>query len=489
MKKQIDYLEGSKLPPQNIELEEAILGAIMIQSDCLDEIENILKPEIFYNERNSLIYKAILELRKNKKPIDILTVTDELRKKGNLESIGGALYVTQLTSRVVSTTNTLTHSRIVVEKYLLREVIRICGEYISDAFSENVDPFDVLENLKSDTDKAIGFINEDESESFSSALDKEIKEKYKQYINDVKFKGIPTGNSDIDDKIGGFEGSNLYVIAAKEGGGKSARAMAFAKAAAEAEYPVDIFSLEMSIKDYARRFIIEQSSILMSKYRSNNLTRYDWRLIETSVEKLKKLPISIHDSSLCTPNKIRRTLKQKIKKKQKIGMVVVDYIQLMKSDEKTGNREQEIASISRELKSIAKEFDVPVLALAQINRESEKESGAKRPKTSHLRESAALGNDADVVAFIYRPDYYFPYGEHPDDCYSRENISKYEYEITSEFLIAKNRNGEPNQRVSELFIGGYARFTNKKAQDEMPVYAEPENEEPENKDIITFSPF
>ena len=412
---------------------------------------------MLFRSCNSLIYTSIQKLRLAKKPIDILTVTEQVKSDGFLEIVGGAFYITSLTSKIISALNTLTHARIIVEKYLLRECIRICHEYIEESFMDDASPFDVLENMKRDIDDATSFISEDESEPFAVAVDNEVKTKYKQYIDGVKFNGISTGNEDLDYKIGGFEGSNLYVFAAKEGGGKSARAMAFVKSAAEGCVPVDVFSLEMSQRDYVRRFIIDMSSVYTHKYKNNELNRLDWQMIDAAAEKLKKLPISIHDSSMCTPSRIRRILKQKTKKKKKIGMVVVDYIQLMRSDEKAGNREQEIASISRELKSISKEFNIPVIALAQINRESEKEGGAKRPKTSHLRESAALGNDADVVAFIYRPDYYFSYGEHPDEQYSRDNISQTEYELVSELLIAKNRNGEPNTRVIEHFIGAYMR--------------------------------
>lgn len=448
----------SKIPPQSIDLEEAVLGAIMIQGDCFDDVEPILKKEAFYVEKNMVIYDAISKLSKAKSPIDILTVTEQLKKTGELEAAGGVYRLTELTSRVTSVANVVFHARIIVEKFIKREVIRVCMEYIGQAYEEESDPFYLIDDIKVDVDEITSMIEEDDSEPFSIAIKNELKEKREQFDNGVKMRGISTGNRELDSKIGGLEGSCLYVLAAKEGGGKSARALALAKKAAEQDIEVDIFSLEMSQKNYVRRFIIESSSVLMNKYRNNDLSEFDWRNIDLAAGKLRQLPITIHDSSICSPNIIRRRLKKRIKKKGKPGLIIIDYVQLMKSDEKTGNREQEIASISRELKSISKEFDVPVIALAQINRESEKESGARRPRTAHLRESAALGNDADVVMFVYRPAYYFPYGEHPDHEYSPETITKEQYEIASELLIAKNRDGEPNQRVREIFIGGYSRF-------------------------------
>lgn len=469
-------LESSKLPPQSIELEEAVLGAIMIEKSALDNVKDLLKPEMFYKDANGLIFQAFLSLDKKKEPIDILTTTEQLKKEEHLEICGGSYFITQLTDRVASGAHIVNHARIIVEKFMAREVIRICGEYMSEAFTDMADPFDMLENIKSDVDHVLNSIEVESVESFSDSVKKEIKEKYKNFTNGVKMTGIPTGNESLDEKINGFEGSCLYTIAAKEGGGKSARAMMFGKHAAELNYRVAIFSLEMSQRDYVRRFIIEQSDTLMYKYRSNDLNRYDWQRIEAAADKLCELPINIFDHSLMTPNKIRKHCKWVKKTYKKLGMIIVDYVQLMRSDEKVGTREQEVASISRELKSIAKEFDVPVIALAQINKDAAKRGGALRPNTSDLRESAALGNDADLVAFIYRPEYYFPYGEHPDECYSKNNISESTYKLTSEFLISKNRNGDPNQKVIEYFYGGYSRFSDR-------LIFKDEINEPENNDI------
>lgn len=475
-----------KIPPQDVPLEEVILGALLISKEAMGEIESLLTPRTFYKDNHGLIFKAIQELHKRKDPIDILTCTAELRKQGNLEQVGGAFAITQLTERVASSANILTHARIIVEKFISREVIRIAGEYTTMAFEDETDPFDMLDDLKRDLAEVESGIEVDDSQSFVSLLRTEIAGKRKE-IAEGKPLALSTGNPELDDLIsGGFRGSKLYVVGAKESGGKSARGLAMSKAVAVAGVDVLVESIEMSARDYCVRFIIEQSSVLSYKYHHNLLDEYDWKQIDFGVSTLERLNIHFRDKGRCTPNKIRKDIKSIFKRTGRhVKFVMVDYIQLMHSDEKTGNREQEIASISREMKSIAKEFDIPVLVLAQINRESEKEGGAKRPKLHHLRESAALGQDGDVVMFVYRPYFYFPYGEHPDEMYSKNNMSENEYEIQSQLLIAKNREGEAHRVVNEIFKGKIMRFEPKSKKDESDPFLQEENDN-SNSDIIPF---
>jgi replicative DNA helicase len=239
----------------------------------------------------------------------------------------------------------------------------------------------------------------------------------------------------------------------------------------------------MSQRNYVRRFIVESSSILLNKYRNNQLDDYDIRAIDFAASNLVRLPIHIFDSPKCTPNKIRKDAKAVIKRKGKLDFIIVDYLQLMRSDEKSGNREQEIGSISMELKAISKELDIPVLALAQLNKEWGKDGGAQRPKTAHLRESAGIEHSADLIMFVYRPELYFEYGSHPDEQYSRDSIGEAEYNMISELLIGKARDGQVNLKVVENFIGGFMRFTSKgQAQNQDPFITG--DSEPENSDLL-----
>ena len=474
--------EGGKLPAQNIDAEEAILGAIMVEKDAFEAVESILRAEMFYKDSHSMIFKAICSLKAANKPIDLLTVTDQLKTDSNLEAIGGAYAVTLLTNKVASATNIATHAMMVAECFMKREVVRICQEYINDAFSDESDPFDIIENLKTDIATLESGIGEENTESFASAIDSEIKEKKEQIKKGITFNGIKTGNAELDEKIGGFERGCLHILGARSGGGKSARALMFAKKAAEQGYFVAIFSIEMTQRNYIRRFVVESSSVLLTKYRNNNLDDCDLRAIDFAASQLKKLPIHIDDSPMCTPNKIRKVSNRLKKSKgRKVDFIIVDYVQLMKSDEKQGSRELEISNISNELKSISKELDIPILALAQLNKDATREGGAQRPKTSHLRESAALEYNSDLVMFIYRPEVYFPWGDHPDEDYSKDRISETEYNMISELLIGKARDGATNLKIIENFMGGYQRFSPKnEVQSEDPFGV------PENSDLTPF---
>lgn len=450
---------GGKLPPQSIQEEEALLGAIMLEKEAIDNVLEILHPNAFYKESNRLIYQAALNLKKKASPIDLITIISELKKLGSLDIVGGAYGISKLTEGVTSTANIVFHARIVMESYIKREVIRICSEKIADAYDETTDIFEILDQVNTDIKEVADSAGIDEPiESFSVLLRDAFKDKKESLERGEAMVGTPSGNPKLDFYISGFNKGNLYVLAGTPGMGKSTRLLMFAKSIARNGEPVLIFSLEMTKRQIVEKYIIETSEVLSHKYRNNQIDSIDLQRIERAVSDLERLPIFIFDKARIQPKFIRKRCKAIKKKYGKIGMIGIDYLQLMKPDEKIQVREQEISNISGEIKAIAKEEDTPVIALSQLNKEVSKRND-KRPILDDLRESAAIGNDADAVLFVYRPEYYFDYGSHPDEQYSRESITEPEYKITAELIIAKNRFGENMVTVKERFFGGFSRFS------------------------------
>ena len=494
--KRLNQIEG-KLPPQAVDLEEAILGAIMMEKSSIESVIDLLIPTCFYKDSHALIFKAILSLESAKQPIDILTVTEELKKAGKLDEVGGAYYITQLTDKVTSTANLVYHSQVLVEKYLAREVIRLTGEFQSRGFSDEEDIFELIEELYKQIDIIKNYGIVDDNAPFNIQVDERVKEKEIMVRDGVKFTGIGTGNDILDKIIGGFVKQNLIVIAARPGMGKSVKGLNYAKECAMQGKTAIVFSLEMSSQELIDRYIVEQSGIPLQLYRANNLTHYQMDDLRAGAKALRKLPIVISDTPSINCNHIRRKIKS-VQKTSEVGLIVVDYIQLMTAVDNKGNREQEISSISRGLKAIAKEFNLPVIALAQVSRAAES-TKEKRPGLEHLRESGAIENDADIVMFIYRPAYYFAYGSFPVEkesngniiycMYSKENIGQIDYERRSELLVAKNRNGEPGGMVKEHFIGHLSKFVElDKLTTEDPFVVEA-IKPMDNSDIFNPAPF
>ena len=470
----------SKLPPQAIDLEEVVLGAIMLEQDVFGKVSDILNEAAFYKESNALIYKAICDLKKENKPIDILTVTNQLRKNGDLDTCGGAYAVTMLTTKITSASYVEAHARIMMEKYLLRELINLSQIKTSQSYLDDADPFVLIEDLKSSLQVLIDSTGIEESnDSFSKIMRDEFENKKKSIESGVKMTGLPTGNPDLDKIIQGFEEGNFIVLGGRPGMGKSTRMLLFAKEVARQDpnHICVIFSLEMTKREIVRKYIIESSDIYMNKYRNNDLSSHDIIQIEYAISRLESLNIHIFDTPAIQPKYIMKRLRD-IKKRnpnKKIAFVGIDYIQLMRSDELIKIREQEIGSISRALKFIAKVENTPVMGVAQLSRGLERDGGDKRPKLSDLRESGQIEQDADVVMFVYRPSYYFDWGQHPDSKYSQDVCDESQYNMAAETIIAKNRNGESSLIVDEIFIGSVSRFTPKR------------NYTPNNQDIADFA--
>ena len=401
-----------KLPPQAKDVEEAVLGAIMLEKSAFDTVVEILKPECFYVEAHQRIYRAMQSLAQKSQPIDILTVVEELKRKEELEMIGGPYYVTKLTNMVVSTANIDAHSRIILQKFIQRELIRISGEIISDSYEDSTDVFDLLDDAES---KLFEITNNHLRKNFDP-IDR-VLVKTIQRIEDMRHKneditGVPSGFASLDRVTYGWQSTDLVILAARPSVGKTAFALNLARnAALHPTKPtgVGLFSLEMSAGQLVQRILAAESEILMEKIARGKLEEHEMKqLYAKGIQRLGQAPIFIDDTPALNIFELRAKCRR-LKNKHNIGMVIIDYLQLMSGtgENRNANREQEISKISRDLKGLAKELGIPIIALSQLSREVEKrKEGNKMPQLSDLRESGAIEQDADMVMFLYRPEYY-----------------------------------------------------------------------------------
>ncbi|KAB1062651.1 replicative DNA helicase [Salibacter halophilus] len=447
--------EPGKMPPQAVDLEEAVLGALMLEKEAVNDVIDVLSKESFYKEVHQKIYGAILTLFAESKPIDILTVTEQLRTNGELELVGGPYYISQLTNRVASAANIEFHARIISQKHIQRELIRISSETIKDAYDETTDVFDLLDKAESSLFKvAEGNIRKN-YDSMTELIQQAIKQ-----VEDLSHKtdgvsGIPTGFHDLDRVTSGFQPSDMVVLAARPGMGKTAFVLSLARnTAVEFNHPVAVFSLEMSSLQLVNRLIASETELSAEKLKKGQLQDHEWQQLHAKIGKLADAPIFIDDTPALSVFELRAKCRR-LKAQHDIQMVIIDYLQLMTAGGEKGNREQEISTISRSVKSIAKELNVPIIALSQLSRAVETRGGDKKPQLSDLRESGAIEQDADMVMFIYRPEYY---GITTDE--AGESV-----EGMGEIIIAKHRNGAL-ENIHLKFIANLAKFANLETSDE-----------------------
>ena len=443
-------LDG-KLQPQAIELEEAVIGAMMLEKEALSQIIDILKPESFYKASHQTIYRAIVELFKNSEPVDILTVTSQLKKTNELEIAGGAYAISQLTNRVASSANIEYHARIVAQKFLQRELIRISTDTIHKSYEESTDVFDLLDNATKNIFELVDSNVRKQHDKMSSLIAQAIKQIEVAGTQTSGVTGVPSGFTALDRITSGWQKSDLVILAARPGMGKTAFVLTIARnASVEFSKPTAVFSLEMSSLQLVNRLISGEAELNQDKIRKGNLESYEWQQLNTRINALSKAPLYIDDTPALSIFELRAKARR-LKENFGIEIIIIDYLQLMTagSDAKGGNREQEISYISRSLKGLAKELNIPIIALSQLSRSVEtRASGSKRPMLSDLRESGAIEQDADMVLFIYRPEYY---GLTEDE---NGNSTKGRAEV----IIAKNRNGSLED-VPLRFIGQFAKFT------------------------------
>ena len=427
-----------KVPPQSKELEEAVLGAIMLEKSAFDTVIEILKAECFYVEANQQIFKAMVSLAQKSMPIDLLTVVEELKFKGELDTVGGPYYVSKLTNAVVSSANIEAHSRIVLQKFIQRELIRISGEIIGDAYEDTTDVFDLLDDAESKLFEITNSHLRKNFDDINTVLVKTIQRIEDMRNRDEDITGVSSGFPSLDKLTYGWQPTDLIVLAARPSVGKTAFALNLARTAAlhpTKPTAVAFFSLEMSSGQLVQRILSAESEIWLEKINRGKLEDHEMQqLYKRGIERLTNAPIYIDDTAGLNIFELRAKCRR-LKNKHNLGLIIIDYLQLMSGGGENkggGNREQEISRISRDLKGLAKELQVPIIALSQLSREVEKrKEGAKIPQLSDLRESGAIEQDADMVMFLYRPEYY--------DITANENGESNKGETYVK--IAKHRNG------------------------------------------------
>ena len=428
-----------KVPPQAKDLEEAVLGAIMLEKTAFDTVVEILKPECFYVDAHQRIFSAMQSLSNKSQPIDILTVAEELRSREELEMVGGPYYVTKLTNTVVSAANIDAHARIILQKFIQRELIRISGEIISDAYEDSTDVFDLLDDAESKLFEITNNHLRKDYNSIDTILVNTIKriEDLRQRNEDVT--GVPSGFSGLDRVTYGWQNTDLIILAARPAVGKTAFALNLARNAAmhaSKPTPVALFSLEMSAGQLVQRILSAESEIWLEKIARGKMEEYEMKqLYARGIQRLSQAPLFIDDTPALNIFELRAK-SRRLRNKHNIGLIIIDYLQLMSGtgENRNANREQEISNISRNLKSLAKELNVPIIALSQLSRAVEQrgaKEGSRIPQLSGLRESGAIEQDADMVMFLYRPEYY-----DINSSAEGENIKG-----LTEVKIAKHRNG------------------------------------------------
>ena len=438
-----------KVPPQAIELEEAVLGALMLEKDAYSIVCDFLKPDVFYKDSHRIIYTAIQALASKQFPVDMITVTEQLKQQGELDEIGGAYYIAQLTGKVTSSAHIDYHARILAQKYLARELIRFSTNIQNKAFDDKIDVGDLMQEAEG---------------SLFEISQRNVKKDYTQInpvINDALrqieiaanrpdgLSGVTSGFEMLDKITSGWQKSDLIIIAARPAMGKTAFVLSMAKNMAEADVPVALFSLEMSNVQLVNRLLVNVCEIPGEKIKKGNLTQDEWEQLHVKVKNLFDRPIYVDDTASLSIFELN-TKARRLVKEHGVKCIIIDYLQLMNaSGMNFGSREQEVSMISRSLKQLAKELDIPIIALSQLNRGVEGRTGieGKRPQLSDLRESGAIEQDADMVLFIHRPEYY----KITEDANGNSLIGK------AEIIIAKHRNGEVTD-VPLRFIKEQAKF-------------------------------
>jgi replicative DNA helicase len=446
-------LEKGKLPPQVLDLEEAVLGAMMIDKKGVDDVIDILQADAFYKDAHKFIFEAIVQLFTDTQPIDLLTVSAQLKKNGKLELAGGDFYLIQLTQKIASSAHIEFHSRIILQKFIQRSLIRISSEIIEASYDETTDVFDLLDQAESKLYEVTQG-NIKRSSETAQSLVLQAKKRIEEIAKQEGLSGVETGFTNLDKLTSGWQPSDLIIIAARPAMGKTAFVLSMARnIAIDFGHPVALFSLEMASVQLITRLISSETGLSSEKLRTGKLEPHEWEMLSTKVKNLEKAPLFIDDTPSLSIFDLRAKCRRLVSQ-HGIKIIIVDYLQLMTAGGNSkggGNREQEISTISRNLKALAKELNVPVIALSQLSRAVETRGSSKRPLLSDLRESGAIEQDADIVSFLYRPEYY-KIDEWDDDEASPTTGQ-------AEIMIAKHRNGGI-ENVRLKFIGHLGKFDN-----------------------------
>lgn len=447
---------GGRVPPRDLDVEQAVLGALMLEKDAYSVVCDLLKPESFYDPVNSMVYAAIQQLGAAQKPIDMLTVTEQLRLDGNLEKIGGPVVVSELTSRVLSGANVEYHARIVAQKYLARELISFSSDISTKAFDEVHDVDDLLQEAEGRLFEISQRNVKKDVTQINPVIEQAIKQIQAAANRASGLSGLESGFHELDKITSGWQSSDLIIIAARPAMGKTAFVLSMAKnMAVNYEIPVAIFSLEMSNVQLVNRLISNVCELGGEKIKSGQLSPMEWDQLMSRVKELQDARLYIDDTPSLSILELRTKARRLVREHQ-VRFIIIDYLQLMNATGmKFGSREQEVSMISRSLKQLAKELDIPIVALSQLNRSVETrgkdgDRDSKRPQLSDLRESGAIEQDADIVCFIHRPEYYL----RSDTDMEGRNIRG-----LAEFIVAKHRSGRVDD-VKMRFRKEFARFEN-----------------------------
>lgn len=447
---------GGRVPPRDLDVEQAVLGALMLEKDAYSVVCDLLKPESFYDPVNSMVYAAIQQLGAAQKPIDMLTVTEQLRLDGNLEKIGGPVVVSELTSRVLSGANVEYHARIVAQKYLARELISFSSDISTKAFDEVHDVDDLLQEAEGRLFEISQRNVKKDVTQINPVIEQAIKQIQAAANRASGLSGLESGFHELDKLTSGWQSSDLIIIAARPAMGKTAFVLSMAKnMAVNYEIPVAIFSLEMSNVQLVNRLISNVCELGGEKIKSGQLSPMEWDQLMSRVKELQDARLYIDDTPSLSILELRTKARRLVREHQ-VRFIIIDYLQLMNATGmKFGSREQEVSMISRSLKQLAKELDIPIVALSQLNRSVETrgkdgDRDSKRPQLSDLRESGAIEQDADIVCFIHRPEYYL----RSDTDMEGRNIRG-----LAEFIVAKHRSGRVDD-VKMRFRKEFARFEN-----------------------------
>jgi len=433
-----------RIPPHSVESEQSILGSILLDKESIITVTETIKPEDFYKEAHKIIYECMMKLNNKNEPIDLITLTEELKKQGHLEDIGGISYITSLSTIVPTTSNVKYYADIVKEKSVLRKLIRVSNDILNLGYDSSIKVEDILEKAE----KQIFDISQEKSSEDFQTINSVLMDTYdtieKLYTNKEDITGITTGFDDLNKKTNGLQRTDLLLVAARPAMGKTAFSLNLVQnAALKGDASVAVFSLEMSKEQLVQRMLSAQSHVELKKIKTGNLDENDWPRIIDAMSVLSNANIYIDDTPGIKIGELRSKCR-KLKIEKGLDLILIDYLQLMEGDGGNESRQQEISKISRSLKIIAKELNCPVVALSQLSRAPEQRSD-HRPMLSDLRESGAIEQDADIVMFLYRDEYY-----HPDS--ERKNIG--------EIIIAKNRHGETGS-VELVWLGEIQKFANK----------------------------
>lgn len=439
----------NRVPPNNLDAERAVIGACLLNKDALLIVTETLRAEDFYEPRHSVALEVMTDMANKDKAVDSITFQEELTKRGLLERLGGAPFVAAIVDAVTTTANIEHHCSIVRDKSIHRSLIHVGSEIAKIGLSEDIESSEALETAE----QRVFEIAKHGSASLFKHVAQVVVNAFDSFENSVSEdavgKGIPTGFTDFDKLTGGLQPGSLNIVAARPSMGKTAFALNIAQyVALHKEIPVLIFSLEMSAEQLASRLLSAESEINLRELQQSRTVRPDqWTSLTNAVARLSKSPIYIDDSSMLSTLELRSRCRRFFaKQRDKRCLIVVDYLQLMANARKSENRQQEVSDISRALKGVAREFETPVIALSQLSREVEKRGSDKRPMLSDLRDSGAIEQDADLVAFLYRPAYYEQDKESADP--------------SAEVAVAKHRNG-PTGKVDLIFFKEHSRFVNK----------------------------